>query len=134
MSLKIRNQHPSRSANITVQLEPDAFDAFVVSGLRSGRVPILLPGGEEQLIWRLIPIECGYLKVPKIKVVDRRSQSSGESESEGEVVRIVDVRWDRREVAGVGTSAGAADARRSIESSSAPIIPRESTTTVLVLP
>jgi hypothetical protein len=132
MSLKIRNLHPSRSANVTVQLEPDLSDAFVVSGLRSGRVPILLPGGEEELIWRLIPVECGYAKVPKIKVMDRRTMSTGEIESEGEVVKVVDVRWDRR--AGRENEGDVTDARRSIESSSRADGPAAGVTTILVLP
>lgn len=105
MSLTIRNQHPSRSANITVQLDPDPTDGFVVAGLRSGRMPILMPGAEEKVSWRIIPIECGYIKVPKIKVVDRRraiasSQGIGgpnaEVETEGEAVKVVDVRLDQR--------------------------------------
>ena len=133
MSLRIRNLHPSRSANVTVQLEPDPSDAFVVSGLRSGRVPILLPGGEEQLIWRLIPVECGYAKVPKIKVVDRRTMSSGEVESEGEVVKVVDVRWDRR-AARDSEAGNVTDARRSIESSTEDDGLAAGVTTILVLP
>ncbi|KZP28516.1 hypothetical protein FIBSPDRAFT_917686 [Athelia psychrophila] len=126
MSLKIRNLHPSRSANVTVQLEPDTFDAFVVSGIRSGRVPILLPGGEEELVWRLIPIECGYQNVPKIKVVDLRSRVSAEVEGEGEAVNVVDLRWDRREVPAV--------TRKSLESASGAVVGREVSPTVLVLP
>ena len=48
------------------------MDGFVVSGLRNGRVPVILPGSEEKLIWNIIPIECGFVKVPRIKVTDRR--------------------------------------------------------------
>jgi len=133
MSLKIRNLHPSRSANVTVQLESDLSDAFVVSGLRSGRVPILLPGGEEELVWRLIPVECGYAKVPKIKVVDRRTMSTGEIESEGEVVKVVDVRWDRR-AARESEGDDVTDGRRSNESSREGDGPAAGVTTILVLP
>ena len=104
-----------------------------MSGLRSGRVPILLPGGEEELIWRLIPVECGYAKVPKIKVVDRRTMSTGEIESEGEVVKVVDVRWDRR-AARESEGDGVTDPRRSIESSSGGDGPAAGVTTILVLP
>lgn len=117
-----------------MQLEPDTFDAFVVSGIRSGRVPILLPGGEEELVWRLIPIECGYQNVPKIKVVDLRSRVSAEVEGEGEAVNVVDLRWDRREVpAGVADSA-ATVTRKSLESASGAVVGREVSPTVLVLP
>lgn len=106
ISLTIRNYHPTRAANVTVHLEPDSLDAFVVSGVRNGRVPVLLPGSEEKLVWRMIPIECGYVKLPRIKVIDRRkaipvSQSSGEpgaaaEASTGEIIKVIDLRYDMR--------------------------------------
>jgi hypothetical protein len=104
MTLTIRNYHPSRSAHITVHLEPDSLDSFVVSGMRSGRVPVLLPGAEEKLVWRIIPLECGYVRLPRIKVVDRRraisaSQIPGEIVAApegptGELVKVIDLRHD----------------------------------------
>lgn len=52
------------------------------------------------LTWNLIPIECGYVKIPKIKVMDRRTStgvgSDAQGESEGEAVSVIDVRWDGR--------------------------------------
>jgi len=104
MTLTIRNYHPSRSANITVHLEPDSLDSFVVSGMRTSRVPVLLPGAEEKLIWRIIPLECGYVRLPRIKVIDRRkaipaSQIPGEmvpapEGSTGDPVKVIDLRHD----------------------------------------
>ncbi|KAF9486045.1 hypothetical protein BDN70DRAFT_870556 [Pholiota conissans] len=109
ISLTIRNYHPTRSANITVHLEPDSLDAFVVAGVRDGRVPVLLPGSEEKLVWNMIPIECGYVTLPRIKVMDRRkaipaSQSSTEAgvtadSSAGDIVKVVDLRYDMRQTA-----------------------------------
>jgi hypothetical protein len=131
MSIKIRNLHVSRSANVTVQLEPDLSDAFVVSGIRSGRVPILLPGGEEELSWRLIPMECGYVGLPKIKVVNRRTMSTGEVEVEGEVVKVIDVRWDHRTVKESEGDDGTG-IRRSIDSSD--LAGPGAGATILVLP
>jgi hypothetical protein len=105
MHLTIRNQHPVRSANVTIQLEPNLSDGFIISGLRVGRVPILLPGTEEKLTWSLIPLDCGYIKVPQVKVVDRRKAiasaqgiegANAEVETVGEVISIVDVRQDER--------------------------------------
>ena len=102
LRLTIRNRHPTRSANVTVQLEPEASEAFVVAGLRHGRMPILLPGAEESVTWNLIPVECGRVRIPNIKVLDRRSavqiaQQQGEqAQPEGEEVKIVDVRWESR--------------------------------------
>lgn len=107
VALSIRNNHPNRSANIFVQLEPDPSDGFVVAGARSARLPILMPGSEEKITWKLIPLECGYVKIPRFKVTDRRkaiasAQGIGgpnaEIETEGEIVKIVNVALDRRGV------------------------------------
>ncbi|KAI0365604.1 hypothetical protein BV20DRAFT_1056347 [Pilatotrama ljubarskyi] len=123
LRLTIRNRHPTRTATPTVQLEPDPADAFVVAGLRHGRMPVLLPGQEESVTWNLIAVECGLVRVPRVKVLDRRSavqvagaQSAAgagvaqqgvgvgvgggvgatEGQTEGEEVEVVDVRWDGR--------------------------------------
>lgn len=106
LNLSIRNYNPTLSANILFQLETDNADTFVVSGLRSGRIPILLPGAEEKMTWRLIPIECGHLQLPKLRVFNRRKavvpvQAQGNADGaaggdEGEVVEIIDIRQDRR--------------------------------------
>ncbi|KAI1785207.1 Gryzun, putative trafficking through golgi-domain-containing protein [Ganoderma leucocontextum] len=106
LRLTIRNRHPTRSANVTVQLEPEGSEAFVVAGLRHGRMPILLPGAEESVTWNLIPIECGLVRVPNIKVLDRRSavqiaqQQSEQGQPEGDEVGIIDVRWESRQEEG----------------------------------
>ncbi|KJA28858.1 hypothetical protein HYPSUDRAFT_33253 [Hypholoma sublateritium FD-334 SS-4] len=103
MTLTIRNYHPTRAANVVVQLEPDSLDGFVVAGVRNGRVPVLLPGAEEVLVWRVVPIECGYLKLPRVKVVDRRrgvphaeGGATPETAPLGEVIKVVDLRRDAR--------------------------------------
>jgi hypothetical protein len=87
-----------------VQLEPDTADAFLVAGQRSARVPTLLPGAEAQLLWSLVPIECGFVRVPKIRVVDKRrvgstsltEQQPPVMEDEGIPVRVVDLRRHER--------------------------------------
>ena len=73
---------------------------------------MLLPEMETTLCWKLIPVECGFAKVPKIKVVDRRkaivppgqeafmpSPEPG-SDAEGDIVKLVDVRWEGRNEGG----------------------------------
>lgn len=106
MTLTIRNYHPSRSASITVDLDPETLEGFVISGIRNGRVPVLLPGSEEKLVWQIIPLECGYVQMPRIKVIDRRknvstsghgADISGNAEgSVGDAVKVIDVRHDLR--------------------------------------
>ncbi|KAF5393290.1 hypothetical protein D9757_000465 [Collybiopsis confluens] len=144
LTLTVRNCHPSRTAAVYVQLEASSSanvnDAsttgasvqaqisdvssagspgFIVAGLRSGRVPLLLAGAEERLTWMLIPIECGNVKLPTIRVFDRRKGSKGglgalvgagseeadinegirnsmDIEGQGREVKVVDVRVERR--------------------------------------
>lgn len=149
LELTIRNLHLSRSANPVISLEQDASDSFVVAGPRSGRLPVLLPGTEQKITWQLIPIECGpAVRLPKIRLTNRRPADSNEkghmgpsleSETEGEEVRIVDVRWDGKNSEG---TKGAPPSRSDIDASS--LRPRgvvdgeygrqENLGTVLVLP
>lgn len=130
--LTVRNRHSSRSANVAVTLDLDPSDAFIVAGLRNGRLPILLPGSEEKLSWNLIPIECGHVKIPRIKVVDVRGAAlpsqgvgvqSAESDVEGEAIRVVDMRadWNTTRVQSAGDSAVA-------------IPQQDGASTILVLP
>lgn len=106
LELIIRNLHPNRTATPSIVLELEPTDSFVVAGLRSGRLPTLLPGAETRLVWQLIPLECGpAVALPKIRVVDKRNFAAAgdgtagpsvDPEADGEEVRIVDVRWDVR--------------------------------------
>ena len=83
-----------------MQVDFDQSDGFVLAGLRSGRIPILLPGDEETLTWNIIPMQCGYARVPKITVIDRRippgSTPDAVPEGEGEPVPVLDIRHDER--------------------------------------
>ncbi|KAL4064245.1 Gryzun, putative trafficking through golgi-domain-containing protein [Scleroderma yunnanense] len=102
MQLTIRNHNTIRSATVTVALDPNPLDAFVVAGLRSGRLPVILPGAEEMLTWTLIPIECGLVKVPRVRVLDHRQapplsdNTSGTfADTDGEPVLVMDARFER---------------------------------------
>jgi trafficking protein particle complex subunit 11 len=108
MKLVIRNRHPSKTAHIVVSVDVDNSDGFIVSGVRSGRAPVLLPGAEAEMLWSLLPLECGYVRLPRIRVTDRRKPfvSAGdqsappghnpEADWPGETVKVVDLRWDSR--------------------------------------
>lgn len=96
LTLTVRNYHPSRSANVTAQLDPAASGGFVVAGLRSGRLPLLMPKTEEKLTWRLIPVECGHVRIPCVTLTDSRGTFTGtnadtELEMKGESVKIIHV-------------------------------------------
>jgi hypothetical protein len=114
--LTIRNHHPTRTANLTVQLEPDAADAFLVAGQRNARVPTLLPGAEVQLAWSLVPIECGFVRIPKIRVTDKRKAGSTSpteqppaTEDEGAPVPVVSLRRSEKVVVEVVDGAAPED-------------------------
>ena len=105
MSLTVRNRHPTRSATVIVQVDCEPTDGFVLAGLRSGRLPVLLPGGEHSMTWNLIPVDCGFVRLPRVTVIDRRkpfvpaqqqAPPAPEAEMPGQVVKVVDVRWDMR--------------------------------------
>ncbi|KAF8119758.1 Gryzun, putative trafficking through golgi-domain-containing protein [Boletus edulis] len=110
--LTVRNRRGSRSAVISVALDLQPSDGFVVAGLKSGRLPLVLPGTEARVTWNVIPIECGYVKVPRVKVMDHRrggggeEGAAGEKDGEGEVVRVVDVRFEQLRWEGEGPGEG----------------------------
>jgi len=56
---------------------------------------MLLSGAEEKLTWNLIPVECGHVKVPRIRVIDKRKVTA-DSEDDGVPVKIVDTRIEQR--------------------------------------
>lgn len=74
-SLRIRNKHPWRTADIHLQLEPS--ENFVVSGLRNGVLPILLAGNEDCIVFNLIPMMSGTVRLPTFKLFDRRKETLG---------------------------------------------------------
>ena len=76
-----------------------------MAGIRNGRLPSLISGAEEKIVWQLIPLECGpSVSLPIIKVTDsRRTQEIAESQAldvpldaNADNIRIVPVRLDRR--------------------------------------
>jgi hypothetical protein len=109
MKLVVRNRHPSRTAHVVVSLDLDSTPGFIVSGVRSGRGPVLIPGAEFELRWNLLPLECGYVRLPQIRVTDRRKpfiaagdQSAPpghnpELDLPGDNVKVVDMRGDGRD-------------------------------------
>jgi trafficking protein particle complex subunit 11 len=142
MTLTLRNRHPTRSANVTVHVDVDGAEGgFVVAGARAARVPVLLPSGDEHVLrWNLIPVECGVLRLPPVRVLDRRKpfvagqQGAGpEVDLLGEPVKVIDVRWDVRE-ADETTSTALQRAPSADSDDSEEAIPRSGMKTVLILP
>lgn len=64
-----------------------------------------MPGAEEKLTWTFIPVECGFVRIPKMFVTDKRlaeprSEDVLKAPSQDEVgkpVRIIDTRREWRD-------------------------------------
>ena len=98
VTVKIRNRHPWRTADIYLQIEPS--DHFVLSGLRSGSLPVMIAGSEEHLVFNLIPVSCGTVRLPTFKLLDRRKENqertSGEGNEVEKSVSLIDARLEER--------------------------------------
>jgi len=98
-------------AELSFFLEPT--DGFVVAGLKSATLPLLLPGSAEELVFNVVPINVGTRQLPNFKVTLRTFPQKGQEESDpqrstetlggtgtGEIVEPVDMRWDERDAEG----------------------------------
>ena len=105
LDVKVRNNDPHRSADLSYALEP--AEGFVTAGFRAGALPLLLPGTEEFISFNLIPISVGNIKLPVFKVQQLSKEAAGsELEQSGkagiivDVVPVVDKRWDSLDTSG----------------------------------
>lgn len=109
LPVRIRNNDSRNSAELSLLLEPS--EGFVVAGLRSGSLPVLLPGTEQSLLFNLIPIMAGTTKLPMFRITQRLPDRSHGSSSRtsidaevrqagGQAVDVVDVRLHEMDEAG----------------------------------
>lgn len=94
--LRIHNRHPWKTLDAYFQLE--ASDHFVVSGLRAGSLPLLIGGSEERIPFSLIPISCGIVRLPTVKITQRKKGQPTEIKEE-EVEKeypVIDGRFEER--------------------------------------
>ena len=114
LPVKIWNGNQYRTAELSFFLEPT--DGFVIAGLKSATLPLLLPGTAEELVFNVVPISVGILRLPNFKVTLRTLPQKGQEEGDaqrstdtlggigvGEIVGSVDMRWDERDAEGVRT-------------------------------
>jgi len=107
VGLVVRNESSVRTGNVSVSVgmgggsgsggegEVDGGAAasgslqqqFVMAGIKNGRLGVVLPGEEVRVEWVVVPLECGYLKIPRVKVLDWRGAGEGEN---GEEVKVFD--------------------------------------------
>lgn len=118
VELVVRNQSLVRSANVDVSvvgmisgqstsgesgvegqvdaggqgfgLQQPQQQQFVVAGIRNGRLGIVLPGEEVRVVWVVVPLECGYLRVPKVRVLDLRDVGGEGENLKEEEVEVID--------------------------------------------
>ena len=111
LPVKLWNGNQRRTAELSFFLEPT--DGFVVAGLKSATLPLLLPGTAEELVFNVIPISVGVRRLPNFRVTLRttpqKRQEEGDSRRStetlggtgtGEIVEAVDLRWDERDAEG----------------------------------
>ena len=111
LPVKLWNGNLHRTAELSFFLEPT--DGFVVAGLKSATLPLLLPGTAEELVFNAVPITVGVRRLPNFKVTLRTMPQKGTEESDpqrstdtlggtgtGEIVEPVDMRWDERDAEG----------------------------------
>ena len=55
-------------------------------GLRSGSLPVVLAGGEEHLVFDLIPISCSTIWLPTFKLLDLWKENKKWESGEGNEV------------------------------------------------
>lgn len=70
-----------------------------------------MPGAEERLTWKLIPIECGHVRLPRIRVTNRRKLMTSEVEglSDVETVKVIDVRMRQQHSTDLSQQPGGQD-------------------------
>ena len=111
LPVKLWNGNQHRTAELSFFLEPT--DGFVVAGLKSATLPLLLPGTAEELVFNVVPITVGVRRLPNFKVTLRTMPQKATEESDpqrstdtlggtgtGEIVEPVDMRWDERDAEG----------------------------------
>jgi len=93
-SLSLHNTNSQSTAR--VQLRAEQNDSFIIDGLRQGVLPIMVPEAVIVLEFVLIPLACGSLSIPDIRVWDIREYvKEGEQSAEeqlGREIRVVDSR------------------------------------------
>lgn len=95
--LRIHNRHPWKTLDAHFQLEPS--DHFVVSGLRSGTLPLLVGGSEERIPFNMIPISCGVVRLPTFKITHRKKETSTQVKEGEEIEKrypVIDGRLEER--------------------------------------
>jgi len=112
LPVKLWNGNQNRTAEFSFFLEPT--DSFVVAGLKSATLPLLLPGTAEELVFNVVPLTVGVCQLPNFKVTLRTLPQRGQEENDPqrstdtlggtgavEIVESVDMRWDERDAEGV---------------------------------
>ncbi|KAB5589557.1 Glutathione transferase omega-1 [Ceratobasidium theobromae] len=68
--------HTQRTGDITVNLETS--ESFVCAGPRTAQVGALLPGTCTDVYLDVVPLSCGYVKPPRVRIEDRREEPAKE--------------------------------------------------------
>ncbi len=111
LAVRLRNNDLRHASELSLSLEPS--EGYVVAGLRTGSLPLLLPGTEQTLLFNLIPIMAGLTRLPVFRVSQRvaertvggspRASIDGEAKKStiGEqFIEVLDMRWHEMDETG----------------------------------
>ncbi|KAH7102159.1 Foie gras liver health family 1-domain-containing protein [Auriculariales sp. MPI-PUGE-AT-0066] len=72
LRLVVQNRHPSRTADLSLQLEPN--ENFVIAGPRAVHLPLIIAGAQHEFNFNLMPLLCGqHVRLPTIRLFDNRT-------------------------------------------------------------
>lgn len=79
LHLTIENRARNRTADIILSLE--TTEIFVCAGPRTAHIPALLPGTSADVYLTVIALSAGFVRLPRIRVQDRRDEVPREAPS-----------------------------------------------------
>ncbi|KAG8739213.1 hypothetical protein FRC10_005870 [Ceratobasidium sp. 414] len=91
LHLTIENRARGRTADIILTLE--TTDQFVCAGPRTAHIAAILPGTTTDVYFTVVPLSVGFIRLPRIRVQDRREDPPRE-------VSVLAKGWDIRDSRG----------------------------------
>ncbi|KAG9086628.1 hypothetical protein FRC06_003000 [Ceratobasidium sp. 370] len=100
LHITIENRARGRTADIILTLE--TTDQFVCAGPRTAHIAAVLPGTTTDVYFTVVPLSVGFIRLPRIRVQDRREDPPSE-------VTVLAKGWDVRDPRGELKIVGAPD-------------------------
>ncbi|KAG8794879.1 hypothetical protein FRC12_020516 [Ceratobasidium sp. 428] len=89
--LTIENRARTRTADVILTLE--TTEQFVCAGPRTAHITAILPGTTTSVYFTVVPLSVGFIRLPRIRVQDRREDPPKE-------ITVMSKGWDTRDSRG----------------------------------